>query len=151
MFTRQPDDAGSKVNINDQDRDFLAVLWHHPDWTDKVRESLKGLKLPNTPICLVLSAMLNELEADTLPDESSRQLYYATQNAKKTWKDDGEEIVSKRINLFKKIYMERKIEQLDQAVKEAQQKQNKELYQTLTLELIEARKQFEHENLHVIL
>ena len=142
MIPRQYETTESTVKINSQDRDFLAVLWHHPEWVDKVRESLKGLKLPNIPVCVVLSAILNNVEPDSLPDDTSRQLYYATQNAQKTWKDDGEEIVTKRINLFKKLYMERKIEQLAQAANEAQQ-QNKELYQSLTLELIEARRQLE--------
>lgn len=142
-----PVDAPSK--INDQDKDFLAVLWHHPEWIERVRERLSGLKLPNTPVCAVLSAILNAREPDTLSNDQHRHLYYATQNAPKTWNDEGEDIINKRINLFKRLYMERKIEQLDQAVKQAHANQDTARCQSLTLELIEARRQLEHENLHV--
>lgn len=140
----QHDEPESTVKINDYDRDFLAALCQHPEWMDEVREKLSGLKLPNTPVCQVLSALLNGREADTLTNRASEQLYYAAQNAEKTWKDDGKDLVDRRIMAFKQEYLKRQCEQLEQ---ELSQTQNKEKQNELFKTLIELKRQIEDNTL----
>lgn len=141
---QQHEEFESVVKINDYDRDFLAALCQHPEWMNEVREKLSGLKLPNTPLCQVLAALLQGQEADTLTNRASQQLYYAAQNAEKTWKDDGKDLVDRRIMAFKQEYLKRQSEKLEQ---ELHQTQDKEKQNELFKAIVDLKRKIEDNTL----